>query len=319
MMHMKNNITSHRRFIKKAEKDLVRLFKENASENFIERYQAFCKMAEPDLRLEEMYYESLDDVKDYQGIIDYALLMMNEGRGDYQLHMIELLKALYAAERYYDVINFADQLMEENISQGFRMDVANERHKAKLKLEAQVEETDNLYHSNAADIHFEEMSKGEILQFLGVITDEEDSRFEDKVVHFLKDVESPELVTFMLLYLKSIHYREEVEYQSSEGTEKTVPDTLPQLEDLKLIQEVLPEVVDDLEQNAPEMVEEVKMLLTSHAIYSFPQESNLKGWELTRAYLFYIYSLINIESGIEVSEEAMSWIYHMENEVNSYN
>lgn len=131
MMHMKDKIGTHRRFIRKAEKDLVQLYKDGEYQDFMDRYAGFRRIAEPDLRLEEMYYDILDEAEEYQSIIDYALEMMNKGHGDYQLHMIELLRALNNLDRHHDVISFADQLMEENISQGFRVDVANERHKAK--------------------------------------------------------------------------------------------------------------------------------------------------------------------------------------------
>lgn len=317
---MKDKIGTHRRFIRKAEKDLVQLYKDGESQDFMDRYAGFRRIADPDLRLEEMYYDILDEAEEYQSIIDYALEMMNKGHGDYQLHMIELLRALNNLERYHDVISFADQLMEEDISQGFRVDVANERHKAKLKLEKSTQNvSDSLSLTNVESVDFENMTKEEILQFLGVVTEQSDSRYKNKLVDYLKKTVSPEIVTFILLYLKNIQHDGEVEYHKFEAPVSVIPAKLPDLEDSRLLEEVLPKVIDHLEQDAPEMKEEVKMLLMSHAIYSYPKDNRIKTEDMVNAYLSYIYSLINIEQGIEVSEVAMEWIYELENELGKNN
>lgn len=314
---MRNNITTHHRFIKKAEKDLVQLFKEGDSETFVERYQSFCKLSEPDIRLEEMYYESLDDVQEYQRIIDYALSMMNNGKGDYQLHMIELLGALDKQERYYDVISFADQLMEENISQGFRIEVANARHKAKLKMEESAKKhTRNFDEVGMEDIDFNEMIKEDILQFLAYISEQDDDRYTDKVREALKNDHPPEVITFMLLYLKDMKRTGTIEFLKFNQTCSVVLEELPDLEQLKIINDVLPRVVEQLEKNAPEMTEEVQMLLTGHAIFSYPDDSPIEVSQLTDAYLSYLYSMINLENGVSAADDAMQWILNIEKQMN---
>ena len=320
MMRMNDKISSHYRFIKKAEKDLVQMFKEGDSADFIKRYTSFLKITDPDIRIEEMYYESLDDVQDYQTIIDYALGMMNDGRGDYQLHMIELLGALNKLERYYDVISFADQLMEENISQGFRIDIANERHKAKLGLEnAVLKHTEQYGSEEVEDVQFDEMSKEETLQFLAYISEQNDTRYAEKVVESLNRDHSPEVTTFMLLYLKDAGFTGGIDYRKFNTVESVVIEKLPVLEEMDLIKVVLPKVTAKLEKTAPEMVEEVKMLVMGHAIYSYPKESPVDAAYLADAYLAYLYSLINLDIDVEADEKAMEWIYSIEKEMNQHN
>ena len=315
-MLMADKITTHQRFLKKAEKDLVRMFKDGEFKTFREKYHHFIKMGTPDISLEEMFYEAMDALGEYDDIVDYALKQLNEGTGDYETHMIEMLKALNAQERYYEVINFSDHIMEEKIPQGFRIEVAAIRHKAKKAIDDRqykrsagtVDKTD----AQEEEINLDDMSHQEILRMFSTFADEKDVRYRDFVLEHLEVIHARDIVTFMLLYLKEIGYNEAVRHHKFEAPVEVVPVDLPSLEEVTLMKDVEPEVIDVLESRAPQIVGEATLLMTSHAIFNYPKEPDFEAEELVQGYLQYILDLLNVDHPYESDRQVYEWIDEME-------
>lgn len=318
---MTDKITTHQRFLKKAEKDLVQMFKDGEFKTFRENYHHFIKMGTPDIRLEEMFYEAMDALGEYDNIVDYSLRQLNEGFGDYETHMIELLKALSHQQRYYEVINFSDHLMEEDIPQGFRMEIASIRHQAKKAIdELRYSRSDDISKEEkpaADDIELDEMSHQQILRMFSTFADEKDIRYKDFVLEHLENIKDKDIVTFMLLYLKEIGYTKKVTYHKFEEAAEAVPADLPTLEDVMLVKDVEPEVIDVLESQSPQIVSEAALLMTSHAIFNYPKELDFKAEELVEGYLQYILDLLNVDHSYEAEPYVYQWIEEMEHIVTS--
>ncbi len=314
-MLMADKITTHQRFLKKAEKDLVRMFKDGEFEAFRENYHHFIKMGPPDIRVEEMFYEAMDALGEYEHVVDYSLMQLNAGSGDYETHMIELLKALTHLERYYEVINFSDHLMEEKIPQGFRIEIAAIRHRAKKAIDdLQYRRSDDADERNPGqeDIDLDEMSHQEILRMFSTFADEKDIRYKDFVLEHLESVHDKDIVTFMLLYLKEIGYDRPVTHHKFGKPVDVVPVDLPSLEDVMLIRDVEPEVIGVLESQSPQIVGEAALLMTSHAIFNYPKEPDFKAEELVEGYLQYILDLLNVDHPYESNTHVFKWIDEME-------
>lgn len=323
MMLMTDKITTHQRFLKKAEKDLVQLFKDSHYTDFIKRYYHFISMSTPEISLEEMFYESLDALQQYDKVTDYALMRLNEGIGDYETHMIELLKALNHQERYYEVINFSDHLMEENIPQGFRIDVANLRHQAKKAIDDKRAGADDVSEEKkhdepeVSDINLEKMTHQEILRMFSTFADEKNDKYEQFVLDELENINDKDIVTFMLLYLKEIGYDAKVKHYKFGKAEEINPSDLPILEEVPLINEVEPAVLDVLESQAPQIVSEATLLMTSHAIFNYPKALDFSTDEMIEGYLEYILDLLNVDHSYRADERVHEWIVEMEQIVTS--
>lgn len=322
MMLMTDKITTHQRFLKKAEKDLVQLFKDSEFRTFIERYHHYIEVGTADIRLEEMFYESLDALREYEKVTDYALKKLNEGSGDYEMHMLELLKALNHQERYYEVINFSDHLMEENIPQGFRIDIAGLRHQAKKAIDNKMagagdfreEEADEL---EVAEIDLENMSHQEILRMFSTFADEKNDKYKTFVLDALENIDDKDIVTFMLLYLKEIGHDGKVKHYKFGEAMEVNPVELPILEEVPMISEVEPEVLDVLESQAPQIVSEATLLMTSHAIFNYPKKLDFSSEEMIEGYLEYILDLLNVDHSYSAEDRVYEWIVEMEQIVTS--
>lgn len=323
MMLMADKITTHQRFLKKAEKDLVQLFKDSEFKTFTERYYHYIGMGTADIRLEEMFYESLDALGEYEKVTDYALMKLNEGGGDYEMHMLELLKALIQQERYYEVINFSDHLMEENIPQGFRIDVAGLRHQAKKSIDEKRRDSADLTEDkksdepDTADIDLDNMSHQAILRMFSTFADEKNDKYEDFVLDALQKINDKDIVTFMLLYLKEIGYDSKVKHYKFGQAVEVNPSELPVLEEVTLINEVEPEVLDVLESQAPQIVSEATLLMTSHAIFNYPKPLDFSSDEMIEGYLEYILDLLNVDHSYSADDRVYEWIVEMEQIVTS--
>lgn len=316
MMLMADKITTHHRFLKKAEKDLVRMFKDGDFEAFRENYHHFIKMAPPETSLEEMFYEAMDALGEHDDVVDYSLMQLNKGSGDYETHMIELLKALSRQERYYEVINFSDHLMEEKLPQGFRIEIAAIRHQAKKAIDElqyrRSGDVDDAERSSQEDINLDEMSHQEILRMFSTFADEKDIRYKDFVLEQLENISDKDIVTFMLLYLKEIGYNKKVRHHKFDEPVEVVPADLPSLEEITLMKDVEPEVIDELESRAPQIVSEAALLMTSHAIFSYPKEPDFEAEELVEGYLQYILDLLNMNHPYTAGSDVYQWIDEME-------
>lgn len=296
---------------------MVQFYKDGSYDDYITQFKHYSDMASPGYRLEEMYYESMAEMEKYEMVTEYALTMMNQGSGNYELHMMQMLKALNRMERFYEVLNFSDQLMAEDIPQAFRIDVASERHQAKLKLDEAIEERDHASElPEAEEVDLSKMSPQETLQFVGTIAEKADGRYQTLILEALPGYKSKEIVTFMLLYLRAVGHNREVEHFKFDEADVVTPDELPDLEGVKLVQYVLPPVLDHLETKAPQMVDQAKMLIMSHAIYSYPRDfTDVTNEDMAAAYIAYILDLINVEHNFEPSADALSWIGQLEDDV----
>ncbi|MHC0552251.1 hypothetical protein [Salinicoccus sp. CNSTN-B1] len=202
---MDNNILSHRRFQKKMEQDLHALYEQGNARGFIMRFKEYERHHPASTTLTEYFYKSLGDEGRYDDIIDYSLIQMNEGFGNYDLHMKNLLEALLSQGRYYEVIEFSDQLMQEELPQEFRIEVAALRHRAKKALDDKEVRPNESYDETYQDMDegsFREMPLHARLDFLKHLMDTGNGSYRMLIKSVIDSEQNLETITFMLLYLK---------------------------------------------------------------------------------------------------------------------
>src|SRR5699024_5129609 len=103
-----------------------------------------------------------------------------------------------------------------------------------------------------ADINLENMSHQEILRMFSTFADEKNEKYKGFVLDALQNINDKDIVTFMLLYLKEIGYDSKVKHYKFGEAQEVNPSELPVLEEVPLINEVEPEVLDVLESRSPQ-------------------------------------------------------------------
>ena len=313
-MLMPDKISSHSRFLKKTAQDMKQLYDEGEYSTYIGRYIQYRDHTAPELELIEKYYEARLRTDSADSIVDDALLAMNEGSGDYETHMYYLLSALIELGRYFEVIEFSDHLMGETIPQGFRIEVAALRHRAKKALDESRPEPSE---PEVTPDDFRGMLQHEKLEALAKWTDEQNAKYTGLVRGLLPEAEDYQLITFMLLYLREAGDSTLVEFEKFGEKVELEPSGLGLLEETELSKVVLRGVLEEVEARMPEFHESARAMVMSHIIHCYPLTPDVNPDSLIDSYLLILHEMVNLEyeRGSGADESALRWIRSMEESI----
>lgn len=305
-------VTTHQRFIKKFEQDLKVYFEAGDSANYVKTFSKYINFTEPTTRTEEMLYESLLKSKQHNELVDYALEQMNNGDGDYEVHMVYMLQALNDMGSYEEVLEFSSHLLEEPIPQGFRIDILSLRQHAANKLRGH-------YNSDREPAitaeNFNSYNLFQQLEFVEQITEKNDITYVDLIIEVFDKHTRNELQTAMLLYLHSVRYNGTLTIEKC-GTEMTVkPSELPPFKAYFMVEEILPEVLQEVDAFNPSFTEAATELLMGHAIYMYPLEPQFTKEAMVNAYAGRLQSMLGMEATYDVNEDTEQFLSELEREI----
>ncbi|MCG1009200.1 hypothetical protein J4760_03925 [Salinicoccus sp. ID82-1] len=311
---MKDKVVSHRRFLQKMERDLDLDYRNGDYASFISKFRMYSDQQVPEISFMEKFYEALSYEDRHDEVMEYALLQMNEGAGNYDVHMHHLLKSLLKQERYFEVIEFSDHLMEEDIPQRFRIDVAAFRHEAKRAMDEKMEglhapEVEKPVVSSEA---YRAMQSFEKIELLRGLIENEDIRHRDLVRGEMNTEMDYTCLTFMLLYLRTIEDRQPVVAEKMDAQLEVVPAELPTLEESPLLSGVRPLVMDEVENRMPEFREAAEGMLMSHAVHCYPIFPPFDDETLYLGYMSELFSMLNLDHDFEADASVIEWIRKVE-------
>ncbi|MEZ2456963.1 hypothetical protein ACBR55_00065 [Salinicoccus roseus] len=310
---MDDKVISHRRFLDKMERDMEADRQNDDHAAFVDKFRRYEALLEPDIGLIEQFYRALSSIGKHDEIIDYALLQMNAGRGHYDVHMRHLLEGLLSQERYFEVVEFSDHLMKEEIPHDFRIEVAALRHRAKKaideKKEAPMSETPEV----DAD-SYNDMQSYERMDFLKQIIEEADDRYRELIRNAAAGEDNPELLTFMLLYLRTAGDGNVIAVHKMGERIEVVPGELHDLEEGPF-RSISARVIDEVEDRIPQFAESAAAMLMSHMLYCYPIEPPFGTEDMVAAYLEEILGMVNIEYEVAANPQAVSWIRALEQSI----
>ena len=313
---MADKVSTHMRFLRKAKRDLKTFYSRGDYKGYIERFDQYAGMTSPELEFIEKYYEALLKNNNEGIIVDTAMSAMNEDAGNYETHMYYMLISLLKQERYFEVIAFIDHLMEEEIPQGFRIELAALRHRAKKSLDddssAVTEELPKITGDDFNNkMHYEK------LELLGEWTDEKNDHYRALIRNLVPVTDNNELLTFMLLFLREIGDRDAIEVNKFGVSHTIVPEHLQSIEEFELSSIVLYNVLSEVEYRMPELLEPARGMLMSHIIHCYPFAPDYNMEEITKAYLKILHDMVNLEyeNQKEVDGNVVEWIRFMESSI----
>lgn len=287
---MDNKVASHKRFIAKMERDLKSYYDQAESEKFIKAYEVYTNLSQPNEYIEELYYESLLDLDEYQKIVEHALRKMNQGLGTYELHTDFLLEALNSAGRHSEVLEFSEQLLREDLPSDFRFSIQQHKMNAEQSIKAFIETPKQRIKVTKDDFNnFDFLDK---MTFLEEITEHVDISYKKLILDEIAEETEPLVYTQMLLYLRSINYKEQLEVTKLGQTATVKPADLPELEKFFLVRDVLPILMDILDNTNPSIKSSAEEMLYGHLLYVYPLQPNFSNVDIAEAYAQYLQELI---------------------------
>lgn len=311
MMLMDNKVTTHHRFIKKFERDLKAYFDAGDDARFLSTFSKYTNLTEPSEHAEEMLYETLLRSKRPGELVDYSLEQMNNGDGNYETHMVYMLQALSDMGNYEEVLEFSGHLLEEPIPQGFRIDILSLRQNAANKLRGMLSEQEPVISKE----EFDKLNLFQQLEFVEKITAAHDITYTNLITEAFSEANRNELKTAMLLYLRSVRSNGTLTIEKC-GVKMTVqPAELGSLEEYFIVKDVLPKVLDEVEQFNPSFTEAATELLMGHAIYMYPVQPDFTAEAAVKAYCERIEEMLGMPASYDADAEVKHWLGEIEREI----
>lgn len=311
MMLMDNKVTTHHRFIKKFERDLKAYFDAGDDARFLSTFSKYTNLTEPSEHAEEMLYETLLRSKRPGELVDYSLEQMNNGDGNYETHMVYMLQALSDMGNYEEVLEFSGHLLEEPIPQGFRIDILSLRQNAANRLRGMLSDQEPVISKE----EFDKFNLFQQLEFVEKITTAHDITYTDLIREAFSEVKRNELKTAMLLYLRSVRSNGTLTIEKC-GVKMTVqPAELVSLEEYFIVKDVLPKVLDEVEQFNPSFTEAATELLMGHAIYMYPVQPDFTAEAAVQAYCERIEEMLGMPASYDADAKVKRWLGEIEREI----
>lgn len=308
---MDNKVTTHHRFVKKFERDLKAYFDAGDHTRFLKTFNKYTALSEPSAHTEEMLYETLLRANCPGELVDYSLEQMNNGDGDYETHMVYMLQALSDMGNYEEVLEFSSHLLEEAIPQGFRVDILSLRQNAANKLSGLKVEAQPVISKEA----FDKLNLFQKLEFVEKITETNDIMYTNLILDAFAKTERNELQTAMLLYLRSVRSNVTLTIEKCGLKMMMKPSELMSLETYFIVRDILPKVLDEVEQFNPSFKEAVTELLMGHAIYMYPVQPDFTLNAMIKAYSERIEEMLGMETSYEADPVVKRWLSKIENDI----
>src|SRR5699024_8114072 len=152
------------------------------------------------------------------------------------------------------------------ILQSFRIDILSLRQKAANKLRGMLSEQEPVISNEECD----KFNQFQQLEFVEKITAAHDITYANLITEVFSEVKLNERKTARLLYWRSVRSNGTLTFEKC-GVKLTVqPAELGSLEEYFIVKDVLPKVLDEVEQFNPSFTEAATELLMGHAIYMYP-------------------------------------------------
>ena len=308
---MDNKVTTHHRFVKKFERDLKAYYDAADDTKFLKTFNKYTTLSEPSEHIEEMLYETLLRANRPGELVDYALEQMNNGDGDYETHMVYMLQALSDMGNYEEVLEFSSHLLEEPIPQGFRVDILSLRQNAANKLRGMLAEMEPVIGKD----EFHKMNLFQQLEFVEKIAETHDITYMNLIMEAFKETERNELQTAMLLYLRSVRANGTLTIEKCGVTMTAKPSGLSSLEEYFIVKDVLPKVLDEVEQFNPSFTEAATELIMGHAIYMYPVQPEFTAEAVVKAYAERMEDMLGMPASYGAEPEVKNWLDQIERDI----
>lgn len=310
-MHMDNKLTSHHKFISKIERDLKAYYDAGDDKRFMQTFNKYTELTEPSETIEEILYETLLRTNRQGELVDYSLEQMNNGDGDYETHMVYMLKGLLEMGNYEEVLEFSEHLLEESLPQSFRIDILTVRQYAANKIRGMIIDEA----PTVSPEEFEALNLFEKLEFVESITEKSDITYSGLIKNAYDKTERKELQTAMLLYLRSVRYNGTLTIEKCGIKMDINPSKLAVLEEYFFVKEILPKVVSEVEQFNPSFTEAATELLMGHAIYMYPVKPDFDITAVADAYIARIQAMLGMDDIQNADAEILNWLEEIERDI----
>ncbi|RIO62358.1 hypothetical protein BUZ85_17715, partial [Mammaliicoccus sciuri] len=169
--------------------------------------------------------------------------------------------------QYFEVVEVINQIIDEVHDHRTRMELFPIKEYALSQIDKHNEHATHMLQN------FETISLREQINTILTLIDHSQFRYQGTIVNIINEMSlPPNVVSIMLEYLRFGGYNQTIQIQKFGFNIEVVPAELSGLEHTVFKTNLIPQVIDQIEDSAPQMMEEALHLMNNHAILFYPLE-----------------------------------------------
>ena len=194
-----------------------------------------------------------------------AIVLLKRGIQAYDELMLYYIKALNGLGQYYESVNVINQIIDEVQSHKTRMALFP------LKEYAQSQLNEDKHITSQSLAKFNTLNLNEQIQLVLKLIDNGHYEFKETIAFLLSnEVEADNLKSLMLEFLRFAGYNTPININKMNYSVNVIPNELNGLEHTELKTQVIPRVIDKLENGALNIIDEAIHTMNNHAILLYP-------------------------------------------------
>lgn len=179
--------------------------------------------------------------------------------------MLYYIKALNGLGQYYESVNVINQIIDEVQSHKTRMALFP------LKEYAQSQLNEDKHITSQSLAKFNTLNLNEQIQLVLKLIDNGHYEFKETIAFLLSnEVEGRQFKSLMLEFLRFAGYNTPININKMNYSVNVIPNELNGLEHTELKTQVIPRVIDKLENGALNIIDEAIHTMNNHAILLYP-------------------------------------------------
>lgn len=274
-------------------REIKQSFNNNELDQMYDLFEDFEKQFELDEQMSLLKCAMLYKMGHYLELREEAIILLKQGITKYDDLMVYYVKSLNGLGQYFEVVDVINQIIDEVNDHKTRMELFPLKEYALSQIDK--------HNAHAAEMlrDFESLSLREQISTILTLIDHNQYRYQETVVNIINEIElAPNVVSIMLEYLRFAGYNQNIRVQKFGYTVEVNPNHLSGLEQTLFKIKIIPEVINQMEDDAAQIVEEALHLMNNHAILLYPLdiESIASENEWIEAYTNYFKSMLGLES-----------------------
>lgn len=292
----------------RSKEKLVREIKQSFNNNDLEQmyqlFEDFEEQFELDEQMALLKCSMLYNMQHFLELREEAIILLKQGTTKYDDLMVYYVKSLNGLGQYFEVVEVINQIIDEVNDHRTRMELFPIKEYAMGQIDKHNEQATYMLQN------FESISLRDQINTVLTLIDYSQFNYRNTVVNIIDNVTlAPNVLTIMLEYLRFAEYDQNIHIYKYDYDMNVIPSKLPGLEHTEFKLNIIPNVINQLEVDAAQMIEEALHLMNNHAILFYPLDieriAHIDVW--TEAYVNYFKAMIGLEP-LDESNTAIQFI-----------
>ncbi|OEK74553.1 hypothetical protein AST06_02945 [Staphylococcus saprophyticus] len=292
----------------RSKEKLIREIKQSFNSNYLEQmyqlFEDFEEHFELDEQMALLKCSMLYNMQHFLELREEAIILLKQGTTKYDDLMVYYVKSLNGLGQYFEVVEVINQIIDEVNDHRTRMELFPIKEYAMSQIDSHNE------HATKMLQDFDSISLRDQINTILTLIDYSQFSYKNTVVNIIEHVTlTPNVLSIMLEYLRFAEYDQEIDIIKYNFDMSVIPSKLPGLEHTEFKLNIIPNVIQHIEEDAAQLIEEALHLMNNHAILFYPLDieriAHIDVW--VEAYTNYFKAMIGLES-LDESNAAIQFI-----------